>query len=731
MLVVCITLLALCTQPAAVVGDGCGPNVVPLSIFEGKPCQLRLTRSDLNVSNSELWDAVRHGLQRGSRLAERLKKHEQWVSHRLPVPPATPEYKHYNFFTKESTDSDKQHVLDSLDDLANVTALANFLVHKFNISKDQVGDLLIDMQVPADPSHFPQSLSCNASAIYRAYNGSCNNLKHPIWGMSETAYPRLVSSVFHDGINVPRKSVTGKELPNARILRQNLLPTGDFNDDSNTLLLTQFGQLIAHDSALSNDWLGFNGLGIECCSYNGSPLPCKNISIGCYPAKIPKDDTYYADKGVTCMSVARSRKTYTFGGILGPAETINSENHFIDASFTYGPNQERAYNLRKFEGGKLSEQVLPDGRKVLPQVPNSMVSCSLPSNRTCFIAGDARVNQNTQLTILQNLYLREHNRVANKLSSMNPHWDDEKTYQEARRIVIAEHQHITYTEFVSQLVVTELLDKFPIESNQTGYSNCYKEDLRPATLAEFTEAVFRMFHGTAQGDLLMYKDIGCPVGKIKINKWFNKPEIILKGNNFDQLTLGLSQQASTRYDSYTVYELNRNMFQADWPYGQDLDMFDIIRGRDGGLGRYNDYRELIGLPRATKFEDFTDIMSYEDAMTLKQYYEDPDDVDLMMVMLENVSSDILTVRQIIVAEQFYRWKCGDRFFYDYVGSPYPFSEDQINEIKKVTMSRIICDNSDNITRIQTNSFKKVNDTNPAIDCTLIPEVDLSYWKEEQ
>ena len=38
------------------------------------------------------------------------------------------------------------------------------------------------------------------------------------------------------------------------------------------------------------------------------------------------------------------------------------------------------------------------------------------------------------------VWVREHNRLATQLSYLNPHWDDHRLYQEARRIVIAEMQ---------------------------------------------------------------------------------------------------------------------------------------------------------------------------------------------------------------------------------------------------------------------------------------------------
>lgn len=63
-------------------------------------------------------------------------------------------------------------------------------------------------------------------------------------------------------------------------------------------------------------------------------------------------------------------------------------------------------------------------------------------------SGDSRSNQNPQLAITQILFVREHNRIAKELALLNPHWNDERLFQEARRILIAAYQAISYYEWL-------------------------------------------------------------------------------------------------------------------------------------------------------------------------------------------------------------------------------------------------------------------------------------------
>ena len=48
--------------------------------------------------------------------------------------------------------------------------------------------------------------------------------------------------------------------------------------------------------------------------------------------------------------------------------------------------------------------------------------------------------------------VREHNRIAEELAILNPHWDNDIVYQEARKIVGAIMQRITYEKWLPKIL---------------------------------------------------------------------------------------------------------------------------------------------------------------------------------------------------------------------------------------------------------------------------------------
>ena len=68
-----------------------------------------------------------------------------------------------------------------------------------------------------------------------------------------------------------------------------------------------------------------------------------------------------------------------------------------------------------------------------------------------YFVGDARINMIPGFQSLQTIFVREHNRIAKILSELNPQWNDETVFQEARRINIAQYQHISYYEWVNEI----------------------------------------------------------------------------------------------------------------------------------------------------------------------------------------------------------------------------------------------------------------------------------------
>ncbi|KAF5299451.1 hypothetical protein FQR65_LT01031 [Abscondita terminalis] len=571
---------------------------------------------------------------------------------------------------------------------------------------------------------------------YRKIDGSCNNINNAAWGMPLTPYSRLLPPVYHDGIWVPRVSeAQGQPLYSPRIISSTIFVDNDVPNHDYTLMLMQFGQFLSHDITQSIDTSFANASAISCCTEDGQQeVPKKFRHFACMPIAIPPEDPFFNKFRQGCMNFVRSVLAPSLECTLGYAQQMNKVSHFIDGSSIYGSSTEQTRNLRSFVNGGL--KTFNDfGRDLLPLSEDDDACITTEQGSACFTAGDTRLNQMISLTVLHTIFMREHNRVANELSQLNRHWTDEQVFLETRQIVTAELQVLVYKEYLPALLGNDAMEEFGLSlQHGDAYSYDYDQRVNPSIINEFSAAVFRFGHSMVDGILKIY-------GKTKMEAAIDIPEVMFhparlrKIEFLDQMLTTMTSDPIQDVDHSVSEALTKYMFRAGNPFGVDIAAINIQRGRDHGLRPYNDYRELVGQARMKYFEDFGAEMGNK----LKQVYAHVDDIDLWVggLLEPKYGGGVLglTFRDII-AEQFSRLKRGDKYFFENDPSinPGSFTPGQLIELRKVTLSRIICDNRDGVLLVRQapNAFKKPGlPGNEYVDCTspVIPHINLMHWKD--
>jgi peroxidase len=160
---------------------------------------------------------------------------------------------------------------------------------------------------------------------------------------------------------------------------------------------------------------------------------------------------------------------------------VNLVTHYLDASNIYGSSVFTSNTTRSFSRGQLRiSNGVSSGRSYLP-IQNGQ-----------FFAGEGRVNENMGLAGVHTLFLREHNAIAQHLSQINRHWDDERLFLETRRIIQAIYQHIVYQEYVPALIGRSFAQSIDIMARPAGqYFNGYDASINASISNEFAAAAFR------------------------------------------------------------------------------------------------------------------------------------------------------------------------------------------------------------------------------------------------
>ena len=172
----------------------------------------------------------------------------------------------------------------------------------------------------------------------------------------------------------------------------------------------------------------------------------------CFNIPLDTDDKQFIAEGKTCFELIRSAPSPDLNCEHSTRQQINQISAFIDGGTVYGSTPDLNDLLRDPDSDcgelKISDTFNLAGHgETLPQ--STDFKCPLAElnsmmEKNCFAAGDRRVNENAGLASMHTLFMREHNRIVRELKKINPNWNKEQCYNEARLIIIAMHQIITY-----------------------------------------------------------------------------------------------------------------------------------------------------------------------------------------------------------------------------------------------------------------------------------------------
>ncbi|MEK9662616.1 MAG: peroxidase family protein, partial [Alphaproteobacteria bacterium] len=288
-----------------------------------------------------------------------------------------------------------------------------------------------------------------------------------------------------------------------------------------------------------------------------------------------------------------------------------------------------------------------------------------PNSPGMYLAGDVRANEQIGLTSMHTLFVREHNFWADRLAAVNPTWNDEQIYQEARKMVGAELQSITYNEFLPTLLGNQF-------STQIG-SYSYDANIDPGIANEFSTAAYRIGHTMLPNELQVLNEDGSEqvIGGVPLAEAFFRPDKVA-AYGIEGILRGLAATDSQEIDNLLVDGVRNMLFvMPGMSFGLDLASLNIQRGRDHGLPTYNEMRLALGLSAVT-FGDGTFLACAEPL--LMDVYADVDDIDLWVGLLSEIHHGDGMVGETayaIIFDQFYRLMNGDDFWCEkdgYLGS---------------------------------------------------------------
>jgi len=319
-----------------------------------------------------------------------------------------------------------------------------------------------------------------------------------------------------------------------------------------------------------------------------------------------------------------------------PPTHINVDTHWWDGSQIYGSDKETQARVRTGRDGKV--KVGPDG--LIPVEPNTEKH---PADEPGFWIG---------LAMMHTLFALEHNAICDRLRAEYPRWSDDDLFDHARLINSALLAKIHTVEWTPALLdnpaarlglnanwwglagktVKRLVGRISDSELISGIVGGHTDHFGvPYSLTEEFVAVYRMhplipdeyaFRSVESGELLLEREFA---GVAQRNAMDLMDEVPMPDLFY---SFGVAHPGAI-----TLHNYPRGLQNFQRPDGipQDLAATDVLRTRELGVPRYNEFRRLLHLEPIRTFEDLTDTREWVEELR-RVYNDDVEQLDLMIGM---------------------------------------------------------------------------------------------------
>jgi hypothetical protein len=334
------------------------------------------------------------------------------------------------------------------------------------------------------------------------------------------------------------------------------------------------------------------------------------------------------------MEIQRTRKDPSTPA-SGPPSFVTADTHWWDGSQIYGSDPAFARAIRSGEAGRL--RITPQG--LLPEEIEAHVDLR-------GVAGNFWVG----LALLHALFMLEHNAICERLHAEYPELDDQTLYEKARLVnaaLMAKIHTIDWTPAIIAHPTTvralranwfgvlgERFDKTFGRHTRNEFFHGIPGSKKhlfgvPYALTEEFVAVYRM-HPLIPDDYTFYS---LADDRVLQKRTFDEVNALHVRDCLEQVPLAdaLYSFGVAHPGAISLHNYPRFLQHFNRPDGELLDLasIDIVRTRERGVPRYNEFRRLFHLEAPETFEEMTggDTVT---AAELQRVYGDVDRVDLMI-----------------------------------------------------------------------------------------------------